>query len=1184
MRVSKVKVLGNEETKGRIVLMHRSPVKGQLIYSEDAGKRDRTEDIIPEQKLESFHLSILNKTFLRKEFFKKELKHEAKKNGLKGDAEDKYISEKLKEYHSLLQFIDDVLSVKYNENRKAIKFPEYLTREMIEIFLNHKFRKEVTYTNKNGASVSFLLSTLILNAIEKHSVIEMQPFVDWRNWFVETKSKFLKKSIINNCIPTNGGPISRRRETLMKWRDDYFTNAEIDLARLHKKFGTDTLMASLREVPQTEKSGNEYHRLLKSCLQSHQKKLFGKRAEGYDINRADNQLYVYNTEVVKYMEHYFPVKSSKRRNSTAEIKYYLQTDTIKCCLHHQIINAVRGLALREGKFNLHGFDDKLIPNERNVSSSILNELKTSEGFVLNMLGGCAFAANCLRNIVDATQRSDLLGFRCFEVSLKKGKSNSDLFALFFGFGREDMDDDSEWEKHLYAARYSVSEIRNRVAHYHKSAIENIYNITDFEYRENSMCSYTDTKFTTALQNEIYNTPKAFSLQLMTGKVLEYYPKEKLVSFFQKYKFSLYRSVVPFAPGFKNIMRTGVNYQNATQNSLFYDMGLTAFQDKDRYIDDVEAWNARYFFMKLIYNNLFLPRFTNDKNDLFRKTVEQVLEVNRSHMEKVGKDDRQAFGEVRQMRENETANDYMAYLQSSLRMEKNKKELEGNGAKRINFEKFILQMFVKGFDSFLKDGAFEFVHSPENCLTGSTEKERAKERNSLCEEIGNYVRLVSTVIDPGKGSHVAFYVFCKMLNSVYLSNIRNEMIKYHKVVRTDELAHLIEIIELCLLSADAVSQKTVNADKLSHFFAEGVNVDDDENVIHASMETFRKYGTRDLFHKLMLQDDRFLVSSDDYREWEEMKEKIEGKVKQRELLHAEWCEAKEKDKKSRKVKSNSRTCFEKKFMGAKAEEYYSLCKVIDKYNWLDNKLHLVHLNKLHNLVIEILGRMVGFTALFERDFQYICKSDSEYEQLYNLDFNMGLPKFKNSIKGSGKAKNSTQNIDHNATGIGNSSNLLKENSNGTHYCKNLSGDGVEDKLKRLFLYDDYRNVRNFVAHFNYLTRVEDDLGGNDAVKLSGTRYSLIELINELRNLLKYDRKLKNAVSKSFIDMFERHGMHVKMKLNHNHKLFVDSISPRKIKHLGGGYKKRGKDDKMYVQTTNHVDPLYCDMCRALLEMK
>lgn len=84
-----------------------------------------------------------------------------------------------------------------------------------------------------------------------------------------------------------------------------------------------------------------------------------------------------------------------------------------------------------------------------------------------------------------------------------------------------------------------------------------------------------------------------------------------------------------------------------------------------------------------------------------------------------------------------------------------------------------------------------------------------------------------------------------------------------------------------------------------FFAEGVNVDDDENVIHASMETFRKYGTRDLFHKLMLQDDRFLVSSDDYREWEEMKEKIEGKVKQRELLHAEWCEAKEKDKKKQK---------------------------------------------------------------------------------------------------------------------------------------------------------------------------------------------------------------------------------------------------------------------------------------------
>lgn len=49
-----------------------------------------------------------------------------------------------------------------------------------------------------------------------------------------------------------------------------------------------------------------------------------------------------------------------------------------------------------------------------------------------------------------------------------------------------------------------------------------------------------------------------------------------------------------------------------------------------------------------------------------------------------------------------------------------------------------------------------------------------------------------------------------------------------------------------------------------------------------------------------------------------------------------------------------------------KEYVKICSAIDRYNWLDNKVHLEHINKLHNLTIDILGRMAGFNTLFERE--------------------------------------------------------------------------------------------------------------------------------------------------------------------------------------------------------------------------
>lgn len=219
-----------------------------------------------------------------------------------------------------------------------------------------------------------------------------------------------------------------------------------------------------------------------------------------------------------------------------------------------------------------------------------------------------------------------------------------------------------------------------------------------------------------------------------------------------------------------------------------------------------------------------------------------------------------------------------------------------------------------------------------------------------------------------------------------------------------------------------------------------------------------------------------------------------------------------------------------------KEYVKICSAIDRYNWLDNKVHLEHINKLHNLTIDILGRMAGFNTLFERDLQYYCNCNEKVRSLLKpessegFDFSKGLPKFteeQNSI------------------------------------------------LFQTFLVEGYRDTRNFVAHFNFLNSFEDSYSKN--------RYSLIDVINRLRKQFKYDRKLKNAVSKAIIKLFEKHGMVLILSFPEEaHELVVKDVFPRKITHFSKLKLDKKIEQKPKVET-DMVPKEFCAMCKSLLEL-
>lgn len=1103
MRVTKVKV--KVDRKDKMVLIHRETSGAQLVYSGQPVSNE-TNNILPEKKRDSFDLSILNKTIIKFDT--------AKKQKLNID-----------QYKAVEKIF------------RESKLPSQLKAEEILPFLNHKFQEPVKYW-KDGEQKDFNLTQLIIDAVNAQDKRKLQPYYEWKTWYIQTKSDLLKKSIENNRIDLTEN-LSKRKKALLAWETEFTTSGSIDLTHYHKVYMTDVLGKMLQEVkPLTDERGrinsNAYHRGLKKALQNHQPAIFGTREAPNDANRADNQLSIYHLEVVKYLEHYFPIKTSKRRNTADDISHYLKAQTLKTTIEKQLVNAIRANIIQQGKTNHHELKVETTSND-------LIRIKTNEAFVMNLISTCAFAANNIRNMVDKEQTDDILGKREFRTSLAEPRISSPLYSFFFG---ESLSTNkAEKETQLWAMRGAVQQIRNNVNHYKKDALTTIFNICEFENptiaEPKLRTNYVDTIYKTLFDKELEKIPEAFAQQLKTGGVLSYYTLENLKTLLTTFQFSLCRSTIPFAPGFKKVLNGGINYQNATKDETFYDLVLGRYLPKESFAD--EAYNARYFLLKLIYNNLFLPDFTTNRK-VFADSVAFVQLQNKKQAENSKRPKAFAFEAVCPMTEADTIADYMAYVQSELMQEQNKKEEKATDETRINFEKFVLQVFIKGFDSFLRAKEFDFVQLPQPQLTASdTNQQKADKLNHLETSITADCKLTPHYAKTEDATHIAFYVFCKLLDAGHLSNLRNELIKFRGSVNEFKFHHLLEIIEICLLSADVVPTDYRDlypneADclaRLSPFIEQGADIknwsdlyvqtDKQTPVVHAGIELSVKYGTTALLEQLIASNPKFRVMEDNFTKWSNQKKEIEEKVNKHTKLHKEWVEAKGKDDKER-VKSKKN--FAREYVKEKYVEYINNCIEINNYNWLDNKLHFVHLNKLHHLTIEILGRMAGFVALWERDFQYMDKQRVITNGGSPLDFSRGIPKFK-----SAEEKN------------------------------------VENYFKGIVLCPEYRDIRNHIAHFNYLST-------------NAGKHSLIELINKLRDLLHYDRKLKNAVSKAFIDLFEKHGMILKLKLNTYHLLEVESIEPKKIYHLGA----TAKDKPEYQYCTNQVMTVYCNMCRSLLEMK
>ncbi len=132
-------------------------------------------------------------------------------------------------------------------------------------------------------------------------------------------------------------------------------------------------------------------------------------------------------------------------------------------------------------------------------------------------------------------------------------------------------------------------------------------------------------------------------------------------------------------------------------------------------------------------------------------------------------------------------------------------------------------------------------------------------------------------------------------------------------------------------------------------------------------------------------------------------------------------------------------------------------------------------------------------------------------------------------------------------------------------KNLAIDNSNGVLRRMLAKNNI-DTRNDLMHFNplykpYYQTTDSHPNKPDKVPV----LALSDMINNVRNLLGYDRKLKNAVAKSIKELLARRGIIISWQQCSPHGALHNAfVKAQNIEHLKGklNLEKRSKQKKIF----------------------
>ena len=1095
--------------------------KGKLIKSNEIQK-----DVIEER----FN-DIEKKT---KELFLKTLDSYVK-NYEKCEEQNKERREKAKNYFSKVKLIIDNEKITIcNENTEKIEiedFNEYDVRNRKYFNVLNKILNGENYTEDD------------LEVFENDLQKKLNQIQSIKNSLEENKAHFKKESINNTTDRVKGNNkkslfyeyyrnSSKHQEyvnNIFEAFDKLYSNSHEDINNLFLEITKDSNDRNIRKIREA------YHEILNKNKTEFGEELYKKIQD--NINNFDKLLeiepeikeltksqifYKYyidkvsldGTNIKHCFSHLVEIEVnqllknyvySKRSTNKEKLENIFEYCKLRNLVKNKLVNKLNSYIRNCGKYN--GY----ISNNDVVNSEKISEIRTKEAFLRSIIGVSSSAYFSLRNILNTDNTQDITNKVDKEVD-KLYQENKKIeleerLKLFFG-NYFDINNQQKIKAFLMNIDKIISSIRHEIIHFKMEV--NAQNI--FDFNNINLGNVAKNIFS----NEINEEKIKFKIfkQLNSANVFDYLSNKDITEYMDKAVFSFINRNISFVPSFTKIYNRVQDLANSLEIKEW------------KIPDESEGKDAQIYLLKNIYYGKFLDEFLNEKNGKFIRMKDKVIELNRNQNKKTGFYKLEKFEKI----EEKNPKKYLEIIQSLYMI--NIEEIDSE-EKNI-FLDFIQKIFLKGFFEFIKNNynyllELKKVQDKKNIFdremseytTGEKTLEDMEEINEITQKIK--ITEIDKILNQTDKIN-CFYLLLKLLNYKEITELKGNLEKYQILSKTDiyekELMHLNIVnldnnkvkIENFKISAEEIGKfiEKISRNKKIKTFEELRNFEkrentgeyynvysDDKNIKNIrNFYNIKKYGMLDLLERIS-EKTNYCIKKKDLEEYSELRKQLEDEktnfYKIQKDLHYEY---------QKKYKN-----FSKKNNTEDYEKYKESIENIEKYVHLKNKIEFNELNLLQSLLLKILHRLVGFTSIWERDlrFRLIGEFPDELDIIEIFNHNNR----NNSVYKSGQICPKYEQFI--------STHIEYQNNN---------------KMKNI-KFDDNNFIRNYIAHFNYLPN---------------PKYSILKMLEKLRELLDYDRKLKNAVMKSIKDILEEYGFKAEFVINSDKEIILNSIKSAEIIHL------------------------------------
>ena len=1100
------------------------------------------------------------------------------------EEENRIRRENLKKFFSnkVLHLKDSVLYLKNRKEKNAVQDKNYSEEDISEYDLK----------NKNSFSVlkKILLNEDInseeLEIFRKDVEAKLNKINSLKYSFEENKANYQK--INENNVEKVGGKSKRNiiydyyRESAK--RNDYINNVQEAFDKLYKKEDIEKLFFLIENSKKHEKYKIRecYHKIIgrkndkenfaKIIYEEIQnvnniKELIEKVPDMSELKKSQVFYKYYldkeelNDKNIKYAFcHFVEIEMSqllknyvyKRLSniSNDKIKRIFEYQNLKKLIENKLLNKLDTYVRNCGKYNYYLQVGEI------ATSDFIARNRQNEAFLRNIIGVSSVAYFSLRNILETENENDITGrMRGKTVKNNKGEEKyvsgevdkiynenkqnevKENLKMFYSYDFN-MDNKNEIEDFFANIDEAISSIRHGIVHFNLE-LEG----KDIFAFKNIVPSEISKKM---FQNEINEKKLKLKIfrQLNSANVFRYLEKYKILNYLKRTRFEFVNKNIPFVPSFTKLYSRIDDLKNSL--GIYWKTPKTNDDNKTKEIID-----AQIYLLKNIYYGEFLNYFMSNNGNFFEISRE-IIELNKNDKRnlKTGFYKLQKFEDIQE----KTPKKYLANIQSLYMINAGNQDEE----EKDTYIDFIQKIFLKGFMTYLANNgrlSLMYIGNDEQINTSLAGKKQEFDKFLKKYEQNNNIKIPYEIneflreIKLGKilkytESLNMFYLILKLLNHKELTNLKGSLEKYQSANKEETFSDELELINLLNLDNNRVTEdfeleaneigkfldfngnKIKDRKELKKFDTKKIYFDGENIIKHRAFYNIKKYGMLNLLEKIA-DKAKYKISLKELKEYSNKKNEIEKNYTMQQNLHRKYARPKK----------------DEKFNDEDYKEYEKAIGNIQKYTHLKNKVEFNELNLLQGLLLKILHRLVGYTSIWERDLRFRLKGEFPENQYIEEIFN-----FDNS-----------KNVKYK------SGQIVEKYIN---FYKELYKDNVEKrsiysdkKVKKLKQEKKDLYIRNYIAHFNYIPHAE---------------ISLLEVLENLRKLLSYDRKLKNAVMKSVMNILKEYGFVAKFKIGADKKIGIQTLESEKIVHLKNLKKKK-------LMTDRNSEEL-CELVKVMFEYK